>query len=207
MTRLIVDDTAAGPSTAQMALQHGRVEVLVDVDLHVEELRRRAHRDAKTILSLDLLNLLLTMPLSSAVPAERFSDYDWRRLTAGSRIGAVDIADRDARPCATRHAVPPLTVRHATVRARHWRIGLSAASRLAPYCSRDLILDRLPADDLELRLEADYLGIGVRVPDDGADQPVRRMIEPAPFRPVRYTGASWLFAERLLGKHAVMFEN
>ncbi|MEH3089291.1 MAG: hypothetical protein PGN24_06710 [Microbacterium arborescens] len=206
MTRLIVDDTAAVPPTAQMTLRQGRAEVLLDVDLHAEELRRRAHWDTKPILSLDLLNLLLTMPLSSAVPAEGFSDYDWRRLKAGSRIGAVDITGGHAGPRATRRAVPPLTVRHATVRARHWRTGLSATSRFAPYCSRDLILDGLPADDLELRLEADYLGVGVCVRGDDPDQPVRRVIEPARFRPARYTGASWLFGERLLAEHAVVLE-
>lgn len=206
MTRLVVDDTAAVPPTAQMALRQGRAEILLNVDLHADELRRRAQRDTKPILSLDLLNLLLAMPLSSAVPAENFSDYDWRRLKAGSRVGAVDINDREARPHATRLAVPPLTVRHATVRARHWRTGLSTASQFAPYCSRDLILDGLPSDDLELRLEANYLGVGVCVRSDDPHEPVRRVIEPARFRPARYTGASWLFTERLLVENAVMLE-
>lgn len=204
MTRLIVDDTAAVPPTAQVALKQGRVEALVDVDLYPHELRRREHRTAKPILSLDLLNLLLTMPLSSPVPADHFSNYDLRRLKAGSRIGAVDITDADGLMCATRHAEPPLAVRHATVSARHWRTGLSIASRFAPYCSRDLVLDHLPADELELLLEADYLGVGLRVRGDDPDHPVRRVVEPARFTPSRYTGASWLFAERLLAQQALL---
>lgn len=206
MTRLIAASTATVPLTAQVALTQGRAEVLVDVDLHAHELRRRGHRVAQPILNLDLLNLMLTMPLASAVPADRFSDYEWRRLKAGSRIGAVDITDAHEEPRAARRAVPPLTVRHATVSARQWRAGLSVASRFAPYCSRELILDRLPTDYLELLLEADYLGVRVCVRGDTPSQPVRRIVEGARFAPARYTGASWLFAERLLARHAAVLE-
>lgn len=207
MTGLTVQGTEEVTSTAQVSLPQGRAEVVVDVKFRVQELRRRQRGAFKPLLSLDLLNLLLTMPLSSPVPAHHFSDYDWRRLEAGSRMGAVDITETDGGTCATRCAGVPLTVLHATVRARRWRFGLSVASRFAPYCPRDLVLDYEPSDDLDLILEANYLGIGIRLRGGGSGQNTRRVIEPAPFTPARYTGASWLFAERMLAQHAMNLED
>jgi hypothetical protein len=207
MTRLAVDDASGDvPPSTYVPLTLGREKVMIDVDLNVYELRRREHRRSKPILSLDLLNLLLTMPLSSPIRADDLSDYDWRLLRTGSRIGAVDIARADGVSYATRRAAPPLDVRHVTVTANHWRRGLSVASRFAPYGSRELVLGHLPEDDFELRLKADYLGVGISLRGDSPEAPLHRVIEPAAFAPARYTGASWLFAERLIAQQTMLHD-
>jgi hypothetical protein len=200
MTRLVVDGASPEIPLLHVPLRLGRMDVVIDVDLDEHELHRRQQDRCGPILNLDLLNLLLAMPHSSTVGKEAVPDYDWRLLRIGARSGAVAITTVDGAIGAIRRASPPLSVQHVTVVATHWRNGLSIASRFAPYGSRELILDRLPADDVELRLEAGYLGIGISVRGDGPDTPASCIIEPAPFAPARYTGASWLFAERLFAQ-------
>lgn len=204
MTHLVVDGASAEIPLLRVPLRVGRMDVVIDVDLDERELHRRQQDRCGPILNLDLLNLLVAMPRSSTVGKEAVSDYDWRLLRIGARSGAVEITTVDGATGAIRRASPPLSVQHVTVVATRWRNGLSIASRFAPYGSRELILDRLPADDVELRLEAGYLGIGISVRGDGPDAPPSRIIEPAPFAPARYTGASWLFAERLLAEQTTL---
>ncbi|WP_152364941.1 hypothetical protein [Microlunatus speluncae] len=204
MTRLVLDNAGVAQPAVHAPVRPGRPQILADVVLDALELERRERHRALPILSLDLLNLLVTMPLRLPVQADSFSDFDWRILEAGSRRGVVNIFSVDGHLAATRCAAPPLTVQHVTVTTRNWRTGLTTASRFAPYSSRELILERLPADDLQLRLEADYLGVGVSVRGSDPDMPIRQIIEPASFAPARYTGASWLFAERLLTRRTVL---
>jgi len=204
MTRLVVNSAAADVPSVRVPLRLGRLDVVIDVDLDQHELRRRQRDGCRPLLNLDLLNVLVAMPHAATVSKEAMSDFDWRLLMIGARSGAVEISTAHGAAGAIRRASPPLSVRHVTVTATRWRDGLSVASRFAPYGSRELILDRLPADDVELRLEAGYLGIGISVRCDGFDQPPSRIIEPAPFAPARYTGASWLFAERLLAQQATI---
>jgi hypothetical protein len=89
----------------------------------------------------------------------------------------------------TRTASVPLTVECVTVTDTDPARGLARASRFGPYCARVLSLSRLPGDPVELLLEATYLGIGIAVPDDP------EVVAAAVFRPVRFTAASWMFAE------------
>lgn len=175
-----------------------QVQVIVDVDLSQEELRRRERINGRPILSLELLNLLMTMSPGVPVMVGSMSEYEMRLLRGGSRIGAAELTRNSAVEKATRLAMPPLTVQHVTVVAADWRTGVSIASRFAPYGSRELVLDRLGADETELLLEATYLGVGISVGDENVNGSSRRVLEAAPFTPARYTGASWLFAEQLL---------
>lgn len=167
------------------------VEVVVDE----AEVQRRRAAGGRPILDLDLLNLLLQIPPGRAVTEEGVSGYDWALLVKAARLAAVTVSGMPGNRQARRCAVPPLVVRHVTVTAREWRKGLSAASRFAPYASRELVLDAWPARQDVLLLEASYLGIGVTVREDAG---LCRVLAPEPFCPARYTGASWLFAERML---------
>ncbi|MGO4455296.1 hypothetical protein [Arthrobacter sp. RAF14] len=198
MTRLAIDDTTKTIPFEGTSRRGHEIEVLVDEN--IGELSRRRSSGTKPLLSLDLLSVLVMMPRSVAVPLGRFEDYDRRRLSSGQRAGAVEMSTIGGVRHVTRIAEPPLAVRHVKVRSGRWRTGLNVASQFAPYASRELILDRFPSDELEMRLEADYLGIGVSVRDDTDRAGVRLVVPPAPFSPARYTGASWLFVERLLAQ-------
>ena len=179
---------AVVPHDTARQLRHadGRdYEVVVSVVPDEGELRRREQHRVRPILGLSLLNVLVRIPLSSPVSADDVSDYDWQLLQLGSRVGAVEIISVNGVAYATRRAKPPLKVQHVTVRAARWRWGLQLASRFAPYSSRELVLDRAPSNDVELRLEADYLGVGVTVIADIPGGSTRRIVEPAPFRPAR----------------------
>lgn len=182
----------------RVPLEAGPAGVVVDVTPDHDELGRRRECGSRPILDLDLLNLLLKLPLGRPVPTDGLSGYEQRKLNSAQRVGAVSLTTVERQRCATRWVGPALKAHHVTVTATRWLHGLSVASRFAPYASRDLILDQLPTDDLGLRLQADYMGIGVCVADGGPSAPLRRVVEPAPFAPARYTGASWLFTERLL---------
>ncbi len=173
-------------------------EVAVQVSFDEQEIQRRTKERFGSLLGLQLLNVLALLPFGSPVKASRFSEYELSMLRRAQRKGAAEFTHRNGQQVVIRHAAPPLMVHHATITCSNWRKGLSIASRFAPYCSREIALMEMPTDDLELRLEADYLGIGVTLrPGSLVGQGVR-IIEPASFAPARYTGASWLFAEKLL---------
>jgi hypothetical protein len=199
MTRLVVSESRSGVLRGAYSLRRAdQVEVIVDVDLDQEELRRRARINGRPILNLELLNLLVTMSPDVPVRAGTMSDYEIRLLRAGDRIGAAELTSTGGVEKATRLAMPPLTVQHVTVVATDWRTGVRVASRFAPYGSREVILDRPVMDETELLLEATYLGVGISVGDEDVEGSSHRVLDAAPFTPARYTGASWLFAEQLL---------
>lgn len=197
-----VSEVPVRGATVKLPIRRGRLGVEIGVELDERELTRRKGLGSQAILALDLLNVLVTMPRGECVPKDQFSQYDWQRLRGGTRVGAVEIATLRGVVTATRLAAPPLTVRHASIHGRRWRTAVAEASRFAPYCSREVVLDRLPADELELRLEVEYLGIGVRVRGPGSGGDGQRLVEPSPFTPTHYSGASWLFAERMMAHHS-----
>lgn len=197
MSGVVIDMEFTGTPHGQRGpLRLTGVEVALEVEIDLREIERRRAVQARPILSLELLRLLLEMPMGSPVNVARLSTYERRLLATGAPLGAVEFSVGAGR--ATRRAVPPLTVRHATVRGSDWRTALRAASQFAPYASRTVLLDRLPADDVELRFEAAYLGIGVSVQEE-PDWDTREIVPGAPFTPARFTAASWLFVERLSG--------
>lgn len=92
-----------------------------------------------------------------------------------------------------RRAVVPLGyVETVAVPSASWRSGLRLAGRFAPYCTRQLVLESVPRDLGLLTMEAGYWGVGVDVLREGE---VETVVEAEPFRPSRYSGASWMFAE------------
>ncbi|WP_286689387.1 MULTISPECIES: hypothetical protein [unclassified Aeromicrobium] len=171
------------------------VDVLAEITLDETEIWRRRAVGAIKLRDLDLLNLLLTLPLGKPHYVAGLSSYE-TDLLAG--VPGIELTiDRRGQPYATRTVRPPLRVDRVTVPGRSWRQALAAAARFGPYCERRILLDREPADDDLMWLEAKFLGIGVAVASQttGQASTVRDLLGPVPFKPERYTGASWKFAE------------
>jgi hypothetical protein len=171
-------------------------DVVADLYLDRVEIDRRRQFEPPRLGGLDLLNLLLRMPLWRPRHRREFSSYEWALLLKSG--GAVTF---EGHGTVTRHAVPPIDPILITLTGRSWRVALDHASRFAPYSSRRVVLDRLPTDDTELRLEAAYRGIGVAVVEEpgaaGIESDLIEVVACAPFAAERYTGASWKMAEDL----------
>lgn len=164
-------------------------EVLICYRLDDGEHGRRQRAGAGAILSADVLELLLGLPVAIPVPVDS--------LTCRERA-ALDRASRDAvSVCSgyvTRHAMAPVTVELTLVAARNWRNGLEAAGRFAPFCARAMVLRRQPTDLADVQLQAGFYGVGVIVVDE---QSTDVLVEPEPFKRLRFTAAGWRFLEEV----------
>lgn len=176
------------------------VNVFADITLDETEVLRRSAAGPLKLRNLDLLNLLLTLPIGQPYYVGGLSSHEADLLVG---VTGVELAtDRRGWPYATRMVRPPLRVDRVTVPGRAWRQALAAAARFGPYCERRILLDQVPADDDLLWLEAKFMGVGVAAASQTAGQGprVRDLLEPAPFKPDRYSGASWKFAEVVFGQ-------
>ncbi len=167
-----------------------RTQALLVHRLDQQEVDRRATRQMGAISSPDVLNLLLDLPLHMPVPITSLTRWERAALRRAPR-GAVSIVNGEI----VREAVPPVAVDLAlvSVAARAWRVGLEIAGRFAPFCARAMVLNRRPADPDEVRLQANFYGIGVVVVDQAGTEV---LAEPAKFRRQRFTAAGWQFLER-----------
>ncbi|HZM75960.1 MAG TPA: hypothetical protein VFC19_09550 [Candidatus Limnocylindrales bacterium] len=164
-------------------------EALVCYQVHEGEHTRRLRAGAGAILSPDVLELLLGLPVAMPVRVSSLTRHE-REVLRSAPAGAVSVEDGNA----TRHAVAPVTVRLALIVAPSWRHGLEVAGRFAPFCARAMVLRRPPGDVNEVRLQADFYGVGVIVVDDMVTEV---LVEPTPFQRVRFTAASWWFLEHV----------
>jgi hypothetical protein len=154
--------------------------------LHVDrdEHERRQRAGLAAIEDSEVLGALLSLDAGMAT--------DWAGLPtavlrAVRRAGAgAAVVERQA---VTRLAQVPAQVALVVVVDSQWGRGLRRAARFGPYTERVLLLPRVPANPDELLIEAAYLGIGVATPE----QP--QLVARAPFLPMRFTAASWAFAE------------
>jgi len=153
------------------------------------ELHRRNGVGLGTITRLDLLDLLLNLPLGCAMAAESLTMRE-RRLLTDLPAGSIDVEPG----LVTRRVAVPLMVDLALVPAGDWHRGLDQASLFAPFCSRAVVLARVPADADILLIEAAYYGIGIAVARYGE---VEILAEPQPFRRQCYKAAGWWFAEEI----------
>ncbi|WP_063748995.1 hypothetical protein [Streptomyces sp. NRRL B-24484] len=165
-----------------------RALVLHRIDA-AEHARRRT-ADAERLDGFAALECLLALPVDLPVPVDSLGSREravLRRLPRGA-------AEFDG-GTVTRRAVRPLAVDLAVVRAADWRTGLERAGRFAPFCSRAVLLDRLPGPELDAAvMDASFYGIGVLL--SGPDG-IRSVLAPAEYRPQRHTAAAWHFAEGL----------
>jgi hypothetical protein len=154
---------------------------------------RRERAGGGAVMSPDVLDLLLGLPVGLPVPVVGLTGRERGALRTAPRW-AVQIVDDHA----VRLAVSPVSVELALVAARAWRSGLNLAGRFAPFCTRAMVLGACPPDDQEMRLEADFYGVGVTV---AQDERVDVLVSPAPFQPLRPTAAGWRFLERVYEQH------
>ena len=157
-----------------------------------EEMRRRCETGLGAITRMDLLDLLLSLPygVSGAVGLA-----DRPRTAPAPFNAGGSVQSRNGK--VIRRAVAPLTVELAAVRACDWRRGLDQASLLAPFCSRAVVLGRVPDDADALLAEAAYYGVGVVVAEAGE---VRVLADPEPFTRRSHKAAGWWFTEEVYAK-------
>jgi hypothetical protein len=153
------------------------------------EHERRQRTGAGVILSADALELLLGLPVAMPVPVTSLTRRERAVLKLLPRDAAL-VCDGQV----TRYAVAPLAVELALVEARTWQKGLEVAGRFTPFCARAMVLRRRPADLAEVRLQADFYGVGVIVVDD---QVTELLVKPAPFQRLLFTAAGWRFLEEV----------
>lgn len=183
-----------------VATQHVKIKcaggwVYADVALHLDEVRRRRSFGYVEIPEdQETLDILLRVPLDGAVSEAVLSRRErdkLRRLGPGLVHFEVDSCGKRT---VHRMVAPPASVQHVVVKGRNWTTALTQATRFAPYCRRSIILPSIPVDEEMLMLEARFYGVGVGI-GTGSWEDSNWLLEPAPFTPERFTGASWKFAE------------
>lgn len=154
-----------------------------------DELQRRADCSLEPLLGYGDLMALAQLPVDIPVPRSALDHTTVARL---SRIpfGAVDVGEQ-----LTRRAVAAVRVRAVVHEGSQWSRALERASRFAPYAQRTVALPRMPRNLARVRTEAAYYGVGVRV---GCGDDCVWIAHPAPFRPQRYSAASWMLDETVL---------
>jgi hypothetical protein len=138
---------------------------------------------------MDLSDLLLGLPHGRPVPCGSLTGRE-RHLLRSLPAGSVESTNGTV----IRRVVVPLRVELAAVRANDWRRGLDQASLFAPFCSRAVVLGRVPDDADALLVEAAYYGVGVVVAETGE---VQVLAHPEPFSRQGHKAAGWWFAEEI----------
>lgn len=173
--------------TQRRMMAHMGTEALVYYCIDAAEHHRRREAGVGPIRSVDVLELLLGLPLGIEVPVAALSRREQAVLPHAPR-GVVSVTGGEV----VRHAVPPASVQLAVVAAKTWRQGLVLAGRYAPFCSPAVVLSTRPADLEDMRMQADFYGVGVGVVSAGRAEV---LVEPAPFVRYRFTAAGWRFLE------------
>jgi hypothetical protein len=155
--------------------------------LDAAEHQRRTESAASPILDPASLDLLLALPVGIPVAVGALS---WSQQQAVRRLprGAAD----RTRTHVTRQAVRPCRIDLATVSGPPTRKSLGRAGWFAPFCSRTLIIPRVPRRK-DFLTEADFWGIGVTL-DHAGEREV--LVEPEPWVLKRHTPAGWRYVER-----------
>lgn len=164
-------------------------EALICYRLDEVEHARRFDVRAGVLASADVLELLLGLPVGMPVPLASLSGRE-RDALRSAPVGSVVVQGAEV----IRKAVVPVSVELALVGAGTWRRGLEVAGRFTPFCARAMVLAEHPADLDELRVQADFYSVGVIV---STEQVTEVLVEPTPFRRVRFTAAGWQFLERV----------
>lgn len=184
--------------TPQVKVKCAGSWVYAEVVPHTQEVQRRRSLGSIDVPhELETLDILLRVPLDEAVSEAVLSRRErdkLRRLSPG--LVHFD-TDGNGKPTVHRLAVPPASVQHVMVPGRNWITALTHATKFAPYCRRSILLSSMPADEDMLLLEARFYGVGIALGRNGGDG-LDWILEPAPFVPERFTGASWRFAESFL---------
>ncbi len=155
-----------------------------------DEVDRRLGSGLGPLLGYHDLVALSQLPVDVPVPLHAIDQETLCRLQHLSKA-AVELCEHEA----IRRAVAALRVESVEHEDNRWSRALERASRFGPYTRRTVVLPRVPRNVGHVRAEAAYYGVGVRVESAGENL---WLAHPAPFRPVRYSPASWLFEETVL---------
>jgi hypothetical protein len=152
------------------------------------------------VTSFAILEVLMNLPPGHPVPWSSLSDYA-RRVIPKWPAGIVHL-ERDGRRyvSATSLLSRPVMDGLALVYGKRLAYGhMERASRFAPMGRRGVVypLEQAERADPFTAAEYGFYGIGIGAHDgDG----VRWLLEPAPYRPMRFTAAAWWFAEMVYGQ-------
>lgn len=193
----------ASPSTTivgvpDVSWNAGGLRIHADLEPHLPEIqRRRAAHAAGSVQHLDTLRFLLTLPVDQPTALAGLDAYERRLARRAVRCAfAEERTVARNRSALIRKAEPPVTVQLISVFGPFRRSTLQLATTFAPYARRRIVAPSGQVDEM-LLLEAAFYGVGVTVADANGE---RTVAAPAPFQPARFTGASWLFAERIYGQ-------
>jgi hypothetical protein len=153
---------------------------------------RRLGQHLGSLNSLELLDVLMELPLRTAIPRSSLAGAT-RRVLLRAPAGAVEVNGASV----TRLAEPVVTPVMAVVYESDWDSALSRASRFASYCPRMVVTPELPSASSESLDEASFYGIGVAI---GPKSSPAMILEPENLEDWRPTPAWWQFCERIYGQ-------
>jgi hypothetical protein len=153
------------------------------------EVARRRACPIDPLTELDVLDALMGLPVGLAVPLSELTDAE-RLLVGRAPASAVERHGGQI----VRLAAAPVSVQLAVVAAKDWHVGLDRASRLAPFCTRAMLLPAQPEDLSDVQVQASFYGVGVYVL---SQRQLRTLVEPRPYVRMRHTPAHWWFAEEV----------
>jgi hypothetical protein len=153
------------------------------------EHERRLGHHLGSVNSLELLDVLMELPLRTAIRRSSFTDAA-RRVLLRAPAGVVEVNGASI----TRLAEPVVTPVMAVVYESDWDSALSRASRFASYCPRMVVTPELPSAAGESLAEASFYGIGVAI---GPKSSPAMVLEPETLEDWRPTPAWWQFCERV----------
>jgi hypothetical protein len=163
----------------------------LDIDT-VEHGRRQGFAD-RHIDSPDVLDLLLSLPVGAPVPFQNLTIHQQDAVRRSPGMAVQVDQPRLGDVMVTRLALRPCRVLLASVKsATACKTALSSASRFAPFCARQVVVQRRPVWP-ETLIEFDFWGVGLVLESGGKTE---TLVAPKPWRPMRHTPAGWRFAEQ-----------
>lgn len=171
-----------------------RLEFSLDLGEH----QRRQAAGLGALPDFRTIETLMTLPGGQPLDYSGLSGM-WRkevRRVMAKHPGAIE-ADRAGwnHPRITRAALPPVRDCLALVYGKRFALGhLNRVSKFAPMGRRGVLYPAGVAEKADPFAVAQYGFWGVGIGEHDGDG-VRWLIEPDPYRPMRFTSAAWWFSE------------
>ena len=181
--------TMAEALTVRMNFMRQAVVAVVAVDGQEHRRRKNLGLGGRRLGNFELLRNLATLPYGQPVPKPGWcSDGSVR---SGSLAACLDLTMTGF---VVRTALVPVEPIEIMISGKSWQRALRKAMVLSQYGPCAVLLDSKPKDVSWVSAQARYWGVGLEI--HGPEQSdVEQLVEPEEFRPSRFTGASWHFAE------------
>lgn len=179
------------PSGELHAVGLGGYQYLLGLLSVSDELARRREHGLGSVTDLRTLEVLSSLPVDVPVAAKVLGS---EALSVLRPLPSAVVEFDGAK--VVRHLAPAVVLESAGVFATTWKQAVARISALASYCTRYVILggDRGRAQMELATMDARYYGLGLATVAGGE---LEWLVEPAPFRPERFTASSWLLAEKV----------